>query len=135
MILAPHQGSIILQREKKNKDIRGTFLILRLTNRQFKRSPALRSIHHQGCPPHRPPPSLDRNATGAGGQGGVGGRLGFCALSALRWKQERKGHQHQGLEQTSGQLQRSTVTSGACLISQQTSPKPLGWELMSATPR
>lgn len=55
MILAPHQGSIILQREKKNKDIRGTFLILRLTNRQFKRSPALRSIHHQGCPPPHPP--------------------------------------------------------------------------------
>lgn len=135
MILAPHQGSIILQREKKNKDIRGTFLILRLTNRQFKRSPTLRSIHHQGYPhlPHPPTSGSERHR--GGGQGGVGGRLGFCALSALRWKQERKGHQHQGLEQTSGQLQQSAVTSGACLISQQTSPKPLGWELMSATPR
>lgn len=55
----------------------------------------------------------------------------LCVLSACNLSR-KVGSPAPGPGQTSGQLQQSTVTSGPRLISQQTSPKSLRWELMSA---
>lgn len=118
VILAPHQGSIILWKTRE-KNIRvvveNAFLIIHQS---------IRSFDH--------PVTFFNSTVEQWNCGQMSHTLSQLCLPSACNLSRKVGSAAPGPGQTSGQLQPSTVTSGPCLISRQTSPKSPRWELMSA---
>lgn len=122
VILAPHQGSIILQKRRRNID-ENTVVVMQ-QRQQLLFSFLFLSLHFLRW---RPSQSRVRSGQISKIWSQLSSRhLGVCSCS------RKVGSPALGPGRSSGQLQLSSLASETCLIFTRRSPKTRRWELMSA---